>query len=79
MCLVFFEGGLQPPSFLEGMWFCFVFCVGYLFRGWGMSYISEGFVIGACLAFLKSDSLGPGGGEGRPARLQRGLNKGFPC
>ena len=23
-----FEGGLRPPSFLIGMWFCFVFCVG---------------------------------------------------
>ena len=22
------EGGLRPPSFLIGMWFCFVFCVG---------------------------------------------------
>ena len=22
------EGGLRPPSFLVGMWFCFVFCVG---------------------------------------------------
>ena len=21
------EGGLRPPSFLIGMWFCFVFCV----------------------------------------------------
>ena len=33
------EGGLRPPSFLISMWFCFVFCVGFLFINWGKSCI----------------------------------------
>ena len=37
------EGGLRPPSFLIGMWFCFVFCVGFLFISWGESCISREF------------------------------------
>ena len=35
-----FEGGLRPPSFLIDMWFCTVFCVGFLFINRGMSCIT---------------------------------------
>ena len=40
--------------FLIGIWFCFVFCVGFLFSSWGMSCtLSESSGCGCVLYFLK--------------------------
>ena len=48
------EGGLRPPSFLICMWFCVVFCVGFLSINWGMSCILGEFGRwGACIVLWK--------------------------
>ena len=77
-----FEGGLRPPSFLIDMWFCFVFCVGFLFINRGMSCITlslpRGFAlcsvlvscsaVGTCLVFFVSLVV-----EGMSCTLEGGL------